>query len=108
MENLKNPMQPQKVSSLDVSFHSNLDRLLPQFQDIPDEFKNHRNPWNILVSEWFLKGLDTDIIESKEGINQCKALLHLQAIMGSFSPKHDHRISGCAYLMSQWFNLKSN
>ena len=100
-------MQPQDVSALDLAFGANLDRLLPQFQDIPDEFKWGLNPWNRITSEWFFNGLDTDLIESKEGIDQCKALLHLKVIMGSYSPKHEHRIAGCAYLMSHWFNLTS-
>ena len=107
MENLKKSMQPQKVSTLDLAFGANLDRLLPHFQDIPDEFKDYLNPWNRINSEWFSNGLDPDLIELKEGIDQCKALLHLQVIMGSYSTNPDHKIAGCAYLMSQWFNLKS-
>jgi len=100
-------MQPQKVSILDLAFGANLDRLLPHFQDIPDEFKDYLNPWNILVSEWFYNGLDTELIESKEGIDQNQSLLHIKTIMDSFSPKHEHKIAGCAYLMSQWFNFTS-
>jgi len=85
---------------------------LPKWDDIPEEFQrkwsDHNHPWCGLVSQWFFEGLDVNAagLVPKEGIDQEKALKALNAILRSWAPKHEHKIAGTAYLMSQWFDIK--
>jgi hypothetical protein len=43
-------------------------------------------------------------IKPKEGVDVDKALRHIQAIMRSYQPKHEHKEAAVAYLLSQWFD----
>jgi hypothetical protein len=33
-----------------------------------------------------------------------KALAHIQCIMMSFEPKHEHKTAGVAFLLDEWFS----
>lgn len=98
-------LKPQVVSDLEVVFPANVDHLLPSCTDIPQEFKDYRNHWNELAETWFFSGLSSDALYPKPGIDKTEALRHLKAIMGSFEPKHEHKIAGVSYLMSLWFEV---
>lgn len=37
------------------------------------------------------------------GVNFKQAHAHINVILGSFEPKHEHKIAGCEYLASMWF-----
>jgi hypothetical protein len=92
---------------MDVSkmgFAGNVEKLMPKFEDIPEQFKRNGNKWVDLVSHWFYKGLKGATFSPKEGIDQQLALKHVAAIMRSWEPKHEHKEAACAYLMSEFFN----
>lgn len=38
----------------------------------------------------------------KKNIDPEKTVRHIQTILSSFQPKHEHKIAGCAYLRSQF------
>lgn len=80
---------------------------MPKHEDIPEEFKdfNRLTKWNAIVERWFFRGLppDTELIP-KEGVDPKKALRAIGAILGSFEPKHEHKVAACAYLLSEWFH----
>lgn len=103
---------PQQVTGLDVAFPANVvGRLLPEWDAIPKEFRrgwHHGNPWCDAACAWFFGGVDTgkSTIEfaphlSKE--QQGFAWGHLQACLGSWEPKHEHKLAGVGWLLSQWF-----
>ncbi len=100
-------MKPQKVSKVDIAFGAHpLEKFLPKMEEIPEEFKGYHSPWSKTVAAWFFNGLTKEQAGSltpKEGIDKGEALGHIQAILGSFEPKHEHKEAGCAYLMSLWF-----
>jgi len=96
-------MQPADVSAVDVAFPTNVEHLMPSYKEIPAEYKSGSNAWNRLVSTWFYKGIDATLLVTKPDVDRAKAFRHLKAIMGSWEPKHEHKIAGVAYLMSQWF-----
>lgn len=96
-------MKPQAVTDVDIAFPTSARSLLPKWDDIPDEFKRSSNPWARAVSHWFFRGMKGAVFVTKEGVDKVKALRHLQTCMGSFEPKHEHKVAGCAYLLSQWF-----
>ena len=99
-------MKPIAISDLEIVFPATISHLLPKWEDIPKEFwdRNDKGKWSKVVSDWFFRGLVDAKWKPKEGIDTNLALRHLQAIMGSFQPKHEHKEAGVAYLMSQWFD----
>lgn len=69
---------------------------------IPKEFFENSNPWNQWVSKWFFNGLKEYAV-AVNGVNFKQAHAHINVILGSFEPKHEHKIARCAYLASMWF-----
>jgi len=78
---------------------------MPPMEEIPDEFKGFgRNEWCEIARTWFFSGLNKDTkVYAKDGVDADKAFRVLQAIQGSFQPKHEHKEAAVAYLMSEWF-----
>ena len=98
--------KPVVVTDLDLAFGGDMKELLPPYDEIPDEFKvGVGNKWVTLVSRWFSEGLSAgmDLHYDPEVTDPGVALSHVNAILLSFAPKHEHKIAGCAYLMSRWF-----
>jgi hypothetical protein len=77
--------------------------LMPAYDEIPEEFKHDLTPFNDIQHEWFFRGISRWPLKPKDGIDQTKALAHLSAIQRSWTPKHEHKSAGVAYLMSLWF-----
>lgn len=98
--------KPKKVSDKEIAFGGDLTELLPDYKDIPREFKLlGGNEWCNWQARWFFEGLDKDDVPTaKEGISFDDAMRHLSAIQSSFRPKHEHKCAGVAYLASLWFN----
>jgi hypothetical protein len=99
---------PIKVDDVDMAFGGSgvgMEKLLPKYETLPEEFRNERDPFSPLVHEWFFKGLSKKKLTIKPNINENDAWRHLKTIIGSFEPAHEHKIAGIAYLMSQWFDL---
>lgn len=97
-------MRPnEKISDADIAFGpKNLAEFLPTMGSIPKEFFKDSNHWNKWVSKWFFNGLDSYAVAVQD-INFKQAHAHIKVILGSYEPKHEHKIAGCAYLASQWF-----
>lgn len=96
------------LTKLDMVFGGNMKELLPPYDSIPKEFKDWNNennePWGRLAADWFYYGLKSFEATPKEGVDKGKALTHIGAILASFDPKHEHKMAGAAYLLSQWFD----
>ncbi len=98
--------KPTKLDDIDVAFPAAIKHLMPNQEDIPDDFKRFNgNEFVKLSDEWFFEGLDSKKLIAKDGIDKNEALRHLKCIQGSFEPKHEHKSSSVAYLMSLWFDL---
>ncbi|MGG1662909.1 hypothetical protein [Brevibacillus sp. NRS-1366] len=98
-------MKVQDVTNLSTMFGGEVTKLLPVYSEIPDEFGLYsRNKWVEVTSDWFFKGIRNYKWTPKEDIDQTKALRHIQACLASFEIQHEHKIRGCAYLLSQWFD----
>lgn len=96
-----------EISNTDLAF-GNI-QYLPEWNSIPDEFKNGRSAENKLVTKWFFGGLDDDDLKRitpREGIDKKKALRACAACLRSWEPKHEHKEAGVAYLIHQWFELQ--
>lgn len=97
-------MEPLEVTDVDLTFGGGMEKLLPPYEEIPEEFRSSKTEWNRIVSQWFFGGLPqgTEFIP-KEGIDSNKAIRHIKTILHSFQPKHEHKEAGCAFLLSKWF-----
>lgn len=104
---MKPPYIPQEIPDVMLAFPASVEKeLMPEYKEIPEEFRdlNRKTPWNDLFSKWFFEGLESDeIFIPKEGIDKMSALRHINAIMRSFQPKHEHKEAAVAYLLSLWF-----
>lgn len=96
---------PTAVSDAEVAFPTTVDHLMPSYADVPSEFKSNSNKFVKLVMTWFYSGLEKKILREKNGIDRNAAFRHLRAIMGSWEPKHEHKMAGVAYLLSLWFDI---
>ena len=96
---------PHEVTGIELAFGGDMKKLLPNYEDIPKEFKdmNNQTKWNKFISQWFYVGVEHLEIERKEGIDVHNALWHIGAILASMEPKHEHKMAACAYLASLWF-----
>lgn len=95
---------PKVVSDVMLAFPADVVGLLPAEREIPEEFWRP-NDWERFAMHWFMHGL-TESAEfyCKDGVDGATAVRHLQAILGSYQPKHEHKIAGVAYLCSLWFD----
>jgi hypothetical protein len=101
-------MKPQVIDVATAAFPANvIGTLLPAEKDIPRNFRDHwcdRRGWTGLVHQWFFKGLTAETLIAKPGIDRHAAIKHLSACMRSYEPRHEHKVAGVAYLMSEWFD----
>lgn len=98
------PYLPVDVSDVEIAFATNgYDRLPP----IAAVAKVDRR-WIDFVEHWFFRGVAgaPDVIVIKEGIDARKAIRHLKSVMGTWDTKHEDKISGVAFLMQTWFDLR--
>lgn len=102
-ETLRKWELPTVVTDLQMAFPATVKELMPEYQDIPDDFKHMSNPWVQVFSRWFFSGVKKELFVAKPGIDREQALRHINTIIGSFEPKHEHKEAAVAYLMAQWF-----
>lgn len=102
---LSDPPVPQEVHPALEAFPARvIGTLLPEFDVIPDQFKRTSTPWCRFVSMWFAGMLPDDIgFYPKPGIDAAKAWRHISTCLRSYEPKHEHKMAGCAYLASCFF-----
>lgn len=100
---------PREVSDVMLAFPASVvGEYLPEWNDIPEGF---RKSWN---SSSGACGLASDIFDARfgggekigfvpmDGIDPGAAWRHIVACLGSFEPKHEHKIAGVGYLISLW------
>jgi hypothetical protein len=93
-----------EVTAVELAFPANVVEFMPQWEDIPDEFKHGSTKENELVCQWFFRGVKHFRLTPREGVDGNKALDHIQMILGSFEPKHEHKEAACAFLFREWFS----
>lgn len=92
-----------EVRDLDLAFPANVLPYMPKWDDIPEEFQNGNSKENKFISKWFFQGIRDLDLSPREGVDPDKAVRHIQMILGSFEPKHEHKEAACAFLMREWF-----
>lgn len=78
----------------------------PKMSDVPDEFHDFfYNKHCKIAAKLFFSGgrLEDHGLAPREGVDTGKAVRALGALLGSFEPKHEHKMSMAGYLIDQWF-----
>lgn len=103
-----NFMKPIPVDRLTEIFAVNVKPLMPDFTT--DQARRYRENWHHgeswgfkLFNDMFYKGLTKLRMIPRPGIDPQIASTHIRCIMRSFEPKHEDKVSACAYLFELWF-----
>lgn len=90
------------VSDLDLAFPTHvIGRIIPAWEDIPEEYKRDNHPCAAAANKLFF-GAPVRLTV-RDGIDVTKARRMVDAALGSFEPKHEHKIAGVAYLIDSFF-----
>ena len=98
---------PVDLSVIDTTFPARALEWMPLWEEIPEDFRTGDGEaarWHKIVHDWFYRGLDEPQFFLKPGIDGEVAVRHLQAILGSYAPKHEHKVAAVAWLASLWFD----
>lgn len=93
------------VTDVEVAFGGGI-KYLPPMADIPKDIES--SPFYRLAMDLFHKGRPTDktprlvLKKEYEPVSE-KIPLFTRSILGSFQPKHEHKIGGMAMLFSEMF-----
>jgi len=102
-------MEPREVDEVTFAFPAGIiPDYLPEQQDIPEHFHDTwaraSNYWCDIANKWFAGQLPEDFdLYAKEGVDAMLAGRHVETILRSYQPRHEHKIAGVGYLMSLWF-----
>ena len=103
MDVVKQPEVPE-LSDVDMAFPAGALSWMPAWEDIPEEFKERDNEWTCIASSWFGNGLPADVkFYPREGVDAEKAYKAVGATLGSYAPKHEHKMAATAFMLSSWF-----
>ena len=99
---------PRSVSDEEVMFGGRLEALLPEYETLPAAFRDEQDVYSPVVWQWYFRGIRTDCLRPRRGIDGKAAWRHLRAVMSCWDPTrpqptHAHKAAGIAYLMSRWF-----
>lgn len=83
--------------------------LMPEYLECQEGLERldpkEMSKWLDFQRSWFMRGLPAEVeFYCKEGVDGETAFRQLQAIQGSFQPKHQHKEAAVAYLCSLWFD----
>jgi len=98
------PAEIRSITDVDLAFSST--KYLPDWEDIPSEFRG-TNRYTRLVSALFA-GDDLPPYEMalKDGYTPELVRRLVASHLRSFAPKHEHKIAGIAYMLSCICELK--
>lgn len=102
------PYLPIEVSDIEIAFPAHGLRLMPKREDMPET--NER--WNALAHALFSGTADElqllpSIFMVENNFEPETAWRHLRCVLGSYEPKHEHKMEAVAFLLSLWFRHAS-
>lgn len=91
------------ITDVEIAFGTT--KLLPPYDAVPDEFKRGNDYTKLLAHIFAGQALPEGEIVFRDGFadSEAPALLNrvVMAHLRSFEPKHEHKIAGLGYLVSQ-------
>lgn len=93
---------PEEMASIsDAERAFSTERLLPAWEDIPEDFKRGNLYTRVASALFYEQELPDCEIEMKEGFDPQTLWRAVGAHLGSFGPKHDHKIAGVGFMIAQ-------
>jgi hypothetical protein len=106
------PILPTPIEDVSLAFPADALDYMPTWEEIPDEFKSYTETsieWHAMAALWFSKGIASDYtgylpVELEDGTRIEGELIDRQinAILGSYAPKHEHKMAAVAWMLSIW------
>ena len=98
---MKRTITPAKMANIsDAEIAFSTDKLLPDWAEIPQQFKDG-NLYTRIAETLFFGGPMPDCeIKFHDGFDGPSLNRAVQAHLGSFKPKHEHKIAGVGYMIS--------
>ncbi len=97
---------PHEFSDVQRVFPAQIMEHLPPWEEIPDDFKNESHSACNVLPRWMFGDLFTKepmaSIVGKEGVSAKTIFYHIDTILRSYEPKHEHKEAGVAYMISLW------
>jgi hypothetical protein len=100
---LTEPYLPVEVTDVQMAFPADALERMPEWDAIPVSWRSEHTWQHRLWDDVFAFGLQSVSLLPVEGIDPEKAWRHIQSLVGSYAPKHEHKMASCAFLTSLWF-----
>lgn len=102
-------IKPQEVSEVEIVFPASVSSLMPPEsydRDLVISAMNGYLPWSGFVGALWAGRVKQETIEMipRDGIDGETAWRHIVCIMGSYEPKHEHKITALNVLLESWFH----
>lgn len=93
---------PEDMGSIqDVEMAFSTDRLLPAWEDIPQEFRDGNQYTRMAEALMYGWPLPDGTIEMQEGFTPEMLNRAVRSHLQSYGPKHEHKVAGVGYMMSR-------
>lgn len=100
-------VSPEELASIsDAEMAFSTDRLLPAWEEIPSEFRQGNLYTKLAESIFFGMEMPKCEIEMKDGFEPQALNRAVRAHLQSWGPKHEHKIAGVGYIISQAATLR--
>jgi hypothetical protein len=94
----------KSITAAEVAFSTT--RFLPELEAIPEDFTDGQNPYHSLANNLFMgAGAGSGKLNFKLDVEPKEVADFTYAHLRSFSPSHEHKIAGVAYMMSFIFDF---
>ena len=95
-------MELPEITMAEVAFGLPLE-MYPRMKDIPEEHHSFYAPGAKVAESLFYNGgnLAHHGLKLKAGVDPKKFHDVLQAALGSFAPKHEHKMAACSWLIAE-------
>jgi hypothetical protein len=95
------------VTDAEVAFGTTA--CLPKWDDVPEDFRDftYNEHCKAVSTLFYSGGRITDMgYTLKQGLDENDVMRAIRACLCSWEPKHEHKIAGVGYMLSQWFDRK--
>lgn len=99
------PEQVASITDVEVAFATT--RLLPAWEDIPEEFRRGNQYTAICEALFYGDELPDMEMTINPGFDEGKLVCAVLAHLGSFGPKHEHKIAGVGLLLASACTLSA-
>lgn len=95
--------QVASISDAELAFGTT--KLLPNEEDIPEEFFGDNIHTRLVNAIFYGKPLPAGDVQFNKGFEKDQTVKCIRAHLNSFGPKHEHKMAGVAYMIAMTSTL---